>query len=281
MTTRLAAPLKAAFVVLCAAELAMLVNVRLEANIPATSGVDFSRLPARVNALAPLADYDRILEKNVFDSEYIWDRNTSANEAVSVREYTLVGTVAWDTDHSQAVIRTHETGTVDVYRIGDKLSEGATLTGIERRRVTVVWNDGRTDILELPETAVQEVEPIQRNATVGVNGVKKIGDDTYAIDQEFIGNALANPAQLMRGAFLAPSLEKGRIVGFKITRIRNGSLYQNLGLESGDVIHRLNGREINGPEAALVLFTELRNADRFSLDLTRGGERRSFSYDVR
>lgn len=74
-------------------------------------------------------------------------------------------------------------------------------------------------------------------------------------------------------ARIVPAFERGVAIGFKLFSIRPGSAWREAGLQNGDVIERVNGLDLNSPEKALVVYSTLRCARRFVVEVRRGDER--------
>ncbi len=69
----------------------------------------------------------------------------------------------------------------------------------------------------------------------------------------------------------------GRVVpsgqgGFKVFAIRPGSVLEQLGIENGDRVTRVNGRALDSPDAVLEVAYGLRNSDHFEVELERRGQ---------
>ena len=88
--------------------------------------------------------------------------------------------------------------------------------------------------------------------------------------------------ELITQARLVPNFGPDRKVdGFRIFRVRPGSLFQNLGLKNGDVIHRVNGVELDDAQKGFEFFQTLSDQSNFTIDLKRGNDRKTFKYDVK
>ncbi|MFN3396727.1 MAG: hypothetical protein ACK4Z9_08060, partial [Thermodesulfovibrionales bacterium] len=111
--------------------------------------------------------------------------------------------------------------------------------------------------------------------------VRSSGNNTFIVNQEGILHALENPSQLMTDARLQPNYVNGRQEGFMLREVRNGGIYQSLGLQNGDVLLRINNYDITNPEIALQAFTALKGMDRVGLDIIRNGTRMTLNYQIR
>jgi general secretion pathway protein C len=74
---------------------------------------------------------------------------------------------------------------------------------------------------------------------------------------------------------------KGEMQGFKILSIRYKSIFRELGLKNGDVIERVNGKQLDSIESSLGLFQDLRNSSSFTIDVQRQGKKESLRYEVK
>ena len=57
-------------------------------------------------------------------------------------------------------------------------------------------------------------------------------------------------------------------------------MFEKIGIERMDIITRINGYDLNSPEAALQLFGKLRTASQFTIDLKRSDRAVTLDYSV-
>ena len=93
---------------------------------------------------------------------------------------------------------------------------------------------------------------------------------TCTADRAFVESLLADPTLMTKQARVIPSVKEGQTLGLKIYGPR--SLPKLLGIKNGDLLLRINGRELKSWEAALELTKTLRGAERMVIDLERKGE---------
>lgn len=160
----------------------------------------------------------------------------------------------------------------------------ATLKRIEEFRV-YIFNE-RDRKYEYISLLANDKGPIRDYASADFEviegeGVKKVGPTSYEINQGEFDKALSNVARLMTEARAVPEMdEAGNSVGFKIIYLKEGSLFEKIGIEKMDVLTRINGYEMNSPEKALQLFSKLRTASQFTIDLKRGDRSVTLDYSV-
>lgn len=80
---------------------------------------------------------------------------------------------------------------------------------------------------------------------------------------------------------VAPVLERGAFVGFRIVRFRaEDGRYDGIELHPGDVVTRVNGSPIERPEQALAVFQGLRVVSELRVEYTRDRERREIRFAI-
>ena len=74
---------------------------------------------------------------------------------------------------------------------------------------------------------------------------------------------------------------EGEVDGFTVKRIRCGSPLHEAGFRNGDVVHEVNGREIDSIPAAMRAYRRLKRKDTLKVDLTRkDGSARQLRYEL-
>lgn len=160
----------------------------------------------------------------------------------------------------------------------------AVVKRIEEFRVYIFnLRDRRYEYLSL---LPDDRRPIRQNfeakfEAVDGEGVRKVGATSYEIDQGEFDRALSNVARLMTEARAVPEKDaSGNFIGFKIVYLKEGSLFEKIGIEKNDVLTRINGFELNSPEKALALFGKLKTAPQFTIDLKREEKSITLDYSV-
>ena len=72
----------------------------------------------------------------------------------------------------------------------------------------------------------------------------------------------------------------GNYDGYRLSAIRRGSLADQLGIKNGDVIHSVNGSDLNSMQAAMGAYNTMQNDSNFCLNVTRRGEQQELCYEV-
>lgn len=158
----------------------------------------------------------------------------------------------------------------------------ATLRRIEEYRIYIFNNrDRRWEYLSLLGDERRARKPIIFEKPEEGEGIRKIGPNSYEIDQTELDKAFSNVAKLMTDAKAIPKTDaNGHIAGFEIVYMKAKSLFEKIGIEKMDLLTRINGYDLSSLEKALELFSKLRYSEKFTIDLKRGGQPVTLDYAV-
>lgn len=215
-----------------------------------------------------LSDYSSILERGLFGE----GKGPSSGPAIESSNYKLIGTIEGES-FSGAVLE--DSAGQAFYRLHQKLPDGSQLVKVKRDKVTLQRPEGSTIEIQIVDDA--KIVNVQ---TPGV-GVKRMSDGKYMVDQREVLASTENMNQILTQARALPYLEQGKTVGFKISEIVPGSIYEKIGLQNGDVIQKVNSQEVDDPAKFFQLYQGLRNERNIAIDLIRGGARQTLNYEIR
>ena len=262
------------------------INMRVASEFDSAPRIDLmSRGAGSPQTYPPIENYNIVLERNLFNSAaVILETLTKLASAVGLEvnptDLDLIGTMAGPPEVSLALISNKNDGNkTDVYRWGDKVGE-YTITAIERRLVRLVKEE-REEVLKMPGERMAFAIDKSFESSDPTEGIKQVGEDERVVDRRLIDDSLENFGKLMRQARIIPHLKDGKIDGFKVYRIKKDSLFEKIGLVNGDIIRRVNGSEIEGPEDGLKLFEVFKTAKSITIDMDRNGQKKTLSYTVR
>jgi general secretion pathway protein C len=197
---------------------------------------------------------------------------------------TLVGTaIAEPRQYSLCEILNPDVNETSVYGVGEHYM-GALIYQIDKKRV-LLDNNGVNEYLDdnaggaapAPNLGVQ---PVPAPGASNDNDVKQLSPNQYVVSKNAINNALTNLSDLATKARIVPSFKNGVANGFKLFSIVPDSLYAKIGVQNGDVIHRINGYEMNSPDKALEIYQKLRDANRIEIEIERRGETMRNTYSI-
>ncbi len=230
----------------------------------------------------PLTAYFAIDRRNLFNTGTKPEKRASEKnldiEALNETklDLRLWGTVIFGGDTGDyAVIEDKKTRKQQLYRIGDPV-QNAEVKVILREKV-VLSVSGKDEILTMEETPGVKVssarpvpsavpEPIQREMT---------------IDRAMVEDAINNIGELMKQVRIRPYFENGQPAGLSLTGVRPNSIFQKMGIRSGDVLLAVDGEEIRSVDDVVNLYEKIGAADGVGLQIKRRGQIQDIEFQIR
>jgi type II secretion system protein C len=240
-----------------------------------------SPVPSANKIKRGLMDYMGILADNPFGfpAGQLKPLSVSREGSAPSSDIILIGTVSGAPADSCAIF-TDKSGKQEVFRIGESVFNVGKLKRIYPDRV-LISEGGREIKIPMAELlTIREGNP-PGGGISSAAFARSIGSGTFVVDQKKVLFALENPNQLMTDARLQPNIVDGKQEGFVLREVRQGGIYQSLGLQNGDVLLRINDYNISNPDNALQAFTALRGMDRVQVDILRGGAKMTLTYQIR
>ena len=78
-----------------------------------------------------------------------------------------------------------------------------------------------------------------------------------------------------------PHFVNGKTDGFSISEVASGSVFDQLGLQNGDLVTSIDGKPVTNPMQALGLMQSMRTQSALDLTINRGGAPTSVHLDLR
>jgi general secretion pathway protein C len=255
-------------------------------------------LPKQASAEKPPLDhFKRIWERNLFSAKV--DEETkpepqnllSKIDALSVTTLncTLIGTILNEDGESWAIIQDNQTHRQDRYPVGSMVS-GAKVMMILRNKV-VLNIDGRDELLVMGIEKIRTSTPEEENADTftaprkepvrPARGVLKNEGLNYTISRDLVRQSVNNMAQLMSAVRMTPYLKDGRPEGFRLTQIKDDSLFKAMGLQNGDILTSINGQSILAAEDVMRAYGAIKEGNSFTVSIMRNNRSTTLNYRVR
>jgi len=207
---------------------------------------------------------------------------------------------------SYAIIETTADHKQDAYRVGHNVPNCGVVKEVAWEQI-ILNRDGRDEIMKLqmslaltgppqgPGGSASAVTgggsgPGSGGAGAGSSGaqsglpadgnIRQVSENEYQIERTEIDSALENMNQLFTQMRAVPHFEGGKSIGFRLFAIKQGSLFDKIGLRNGDIIQDINGRDLSDAGAALQMFQELRNERQLTVKIVRNKEPKTLSYSI-
>lgn len=260
---------------------------------PEPADVAASPVEAPLRARA-WSEREIILSRNLFNASLLAppvkasEPEPEENLAATKLPLRLLGTAAAiPADESWAAVVDESARKTLIVGIDDKLNK-ATVKRIERRRL-VLSEGGKLRELVLDEDAGPDAKAARTTARSrgragrtrpprakptktpkpAAEKIQKLAQDRFQVNREDVDDVMENPANLFSQARILPKYEDGSMVGLQINAIKQGSLFEEIGIQSGDVITKLNGIVIDNPQESAKVLTEFSEAESFTVEVER------------
>ncbi len=226
---------------------------------------------------------DAIVRRNIFDSAAVVSTTSADPAAQDCRESKaqLLATVVADVpDYSSALISDGGKGRANGYKIGDSVGSEGRIKTISQKKVCL--EDGGCLCIGTDDKR-RDTTPVAAGAEAATDdgGVTKVSDTKFLVDRSFLEKQLGNVETLATQVRASPKNEDGKIIGFRLSGIRKGSVFDKLGIKNGDVVHNVNGQSLTSMETALGAYGTLQNERAFNFEVTRRNQKMTIDYEVR
>lgn len=193
----------------------------------------------------------------------------------------LIGTVLGDQHGVFAIVEELSSKQQSLYHLHDSVLDLGEVTEI--RRNGIVIRQGNVE--ELLELAISEGQaaltgspgtaPGPQASTAPLAPLRKV------VDRREVEQAMNDLPKLLSQARAVPNTVNGSVNGFRLDYIAPASFYEKIGVQTGDVLQRVNGVDIRDPSTMLSLLQQLKNEQTVKLDLVRNNQRSTITYELR
>ncbi|MBV8772009.1 MAG: hypothetical protein JO166_06730, partial [Deltaproteobacteria bacterium] len=247
----------------------------------------------------PRAFYDTIVQRNIFTNAPVAPIAAPIQENLDI---TLIGTSQLSVGKPFIIVESTD-GQQSLYRQGETIPNIGRVLSISRNQAIVLHN-GHPVALKIPNAGEDGTsEPmlfgrrrhglkrpkfLRRGDRFGAyggvgsaGGVHQLGPNRYLIGRATLDHNLSNMGSLLTQVHAAPNLENGTTNGFRLSQIQPGSIFQQIGLQDGDIVTGAQGQQVTDPMRAMALVSALRNSPSISLSVIRNGSPLKFKYNIR
>lgn len=201
----------------------------------------------------------------------------------------LIGVVMGDRQGYFAIVEELASKKHVLYRLHDHIQDLGEVSDI-RRDGMAVRRGNLQEWLEL-EAAEKQIMAGSAAAPPSITG-SSTGPSVSAppspgvpvrkvIDRREVELAMNDLPKLLTQARAVPNMVNGTLNGFRIDYMAPASFYEKIGVQTGDVLQRVNGVDIRDPSTVLSLLQQLKNEQVVKLDIVRNDQRSTITYELR
>jgi general secretion pathway protein C len=236
------------------------------------------KTPAAAVALRESADAYRVIpERNLFRTTTVTvadkQGGTVPQQDIELL-FDIKGTVAGEGKFGFAIIEEKGTRKQRLVKTGDVVA-GAKVIRIKRNAVDVLVED-RERTLKIVETKEAPFLPPQQGGMASTGPPPPPG--SIVLNRSEIQEAMEDMGNMLSQAQIRPYFNAGVPDGFIVTSIRSGSLYQRMGIATGDIIQEVNNRKIQTADDVMGLLNTIKSGASLSLGIKRRGKSETMNY---
>ena len=234
-------------------------------------------VPGSVPAVAPTtppssganpvsgADFTPLIDSHLFGEAA--DAPVPAPTAVldapdTTLSLTLKGILSREGDSNGGAIISTNRGEDRAYRVGQAIdgADGATLHSVYSDRV-LLDRGGRLETLRLPK------ELTTSTSSLAAAPLPQAGLPSGSLRETISANA----ARLTDIIQIAPHVQEGQVVGFRVRPGRDRASFERLGLLTNDVVTDINGIKLDDQSQGLQVFASLGETTQANVTVLRDG----------
>ncbi|MGC2762941.1 MAG: PDZ domain-containing protein, partial [Candidatus Binatus sp.] len=226
----------------------------------------------------------------------------------------LIGTSLQTKSKPYAIVE-DQNNTESLYQVGEDIPDAGKLVAVETNRAFIDRGGHRvvieipvSDIPEAPASALSGATKLPRirgfptgvrhrlrgvgrpgagddnDNSTGNNSkiqLKKLGPGKFEVSRAEVAQTLEDPAQFFSQMRALPHFVNGKTDGFSISQVAPGSVFDQLGMQNGDLITSIDGKPVTNPMQAMGLMQAMKTQSALDLTINRGGAPTSVHLDLR
>lgn len=216
----------------------------------------------------PFDSYAGVAKRNLFKSESKTEKEKKldvSNLKETGLNLKLWGTIQSSDGDSYAVIEDSSKKDQQLYKPGDRINN-STLKMVLREKV-VLTVDGVDEVLQMEKS--DKGQAASRNGHSGFSGRSRGDEKEIPIARREVEAAMGDVNNLMRQISLKPHISDGKPDGISVSSVQPNSIFKKAGLQSGDVIISIDGREIKTFEDVMGMYESMKSATRIEMQVKR------------
>ena len=260
--------------------------------LPDASEYALSKPTQMASGPHPRVYYNSIVTRDIFNLAPPPAPPPVENENLDVK---LVGVSQVSEGNPYAIIQ-DDSGKQSLYQVGQEIPDAGKLVAVESARAIVLHNGHRV-ALELPRGSLEQGPPMKIPAKPGFiqriqphklrrlgrpnRGIRQLSANNYLLTRSTLDSNLKNMAPLFTQIRATPQMENGVANGFRLTEIQPDSIFQQIGLQDGDLLKSVNGQTVGDPAKAMMMLQSLQSQPSITINVVRNGTPTTLHYNIR
>jgi type II secretion system protein C len=165
-------------------------------------------------------------------------------------------------------------GKTRVLAVGDS-AFGGRLVSVDARAAVLEYGSGRVSVPLVAAADPGPARPPSLARSDEPGGAR-------TMDRREVERRLGEEVpRILAETTVAPFVEDGRVTGLALTRVPDGTLLTEAGLQAGDVLTRINDTAVDGLPTLMALWPRLQGATQLQAVVLRNGQPVSLTINLR
>ena len=131
------------------------------------------------------------------------------------------------------------------------------------------------------EILTMKEEPASSGEPAYPKGPSAEKESTVVVKRSEVDESLKDVHQLLSQVRIRPHFTDGVADGLSVSNIKPGSIFARMGLQNGDIVQGLDGRNIQTPDDVMEVYQRLKSGSRVSVQVMRDEEEKIINYQIR
>jgi len=167
--------------------------------------------------------------------------------------------------------------------INEKLKNLYTLVSVNPQTSEAIFDKDGVKYNMMIDGIKSKKDHSKQNNTISVQDTTReanTDDSILAIPREKIFKYRNDYKSIWKEISIKEKVVNKKIIGFRIRKIKEGSLFSKLGLQKEDVITQVNDKPLKSYGDAFKIYYNIDNVKRLKLSIIRGSEIKEIDYEV-
>jgi type II secretory pathway component PulC len=167
-------------------------------------------------------------------------------------------------------------GKTRVVAVGES-AFGGRLVSVDARAAVLEYGSGRVEV-----PLITAVAPRVEGARPTVAAHRDDGPGARTMERKEVERRLGEEVpRILAETTVVPVTEDGRVTGLALTKVPDGTLLTDAGLQAGDVLTRINDTVVDGLPSLMALWPRLQGASQLQAVVLRNGQPVSLTITLR
>lgn len=200
-----------------------------------------------------------------------------------------MGTIISEKKHDVALIKELKSKKVTALRVGDLLMSQYRVVDIKKNYLVI--QEGQQSVVLLKNhfaaqsfasaATTQKINSPLTYREKGLDRTTRSDEIDIKITDAYRDHIVNNQLQkILMEAAATPQSKNNQIIGFLLTDITPGSIFEKVGFNDGDLIQSINSTPLNSPSTAIKILHSIKNETSVDVALVRNGTEMNMTISV-